>query len=67
VANSYISSWIILLKHTLRFLRKTGQSANISTAQVIVVNACQVVERRDAKQTDANMAAFKDRDCDTLK
>lgn len=52
--------------YTLRFLRRTGQSAKISTAHVIVVNACQVVERREAKQTDANIAAFKDRDCDTL-
>jgi len=34
---------------------------------VIVVKACHMVGRRDAKHTDANIAALSDNDCETLQ
>ena len=44
-----------------------GQRAKISTANVTVANECQAVWRREARQTDANMAAFNDTVPETLQ
>jgi len=48
-------------------LRSTGHRTKISTATVTVVKACHMVGRRDARHTDANIAALSDSDCETLQ
>jgi len=58
---------VLKIKITFRLLRSTGQRTKISTATVIVVKACHMVGRRDARQTDAKIAALSDNDCETLQ
>ena len=52
--------------HTLIFLLSAGHKANISTANVMVAKACQVVGSREARHTEAKIAAFSDKEPDTL-
>ena len=39
---------------------KAGYSANTTTATYTTVKQCMVVGRRDARHTEANMAALKE-------
>ena len=50
-----------MIKLTLSWRRNTGHKANVSIAKVIVAKACHVDGNRDAKQTDANIAAFNEK------
>ena len=45
---------------TLIFLLIEGQRANKYTARVTVVNACHTEGNREARHTEANMAALKE-------
>ena len=51
---------------TLSCLLSEGKSAKSCIAKATVANTCQEEGRRDAKQTDAKMDAFKDADLETL-
>lgn len=51
---------------TLSCLLSEGKSAKSCIAKATVANTCHEEGRRDAKQTDAKMDAFKDADLETL-
>lgn len=44
-----------------------GQAANRTTVSSRIVNTCSSTERRETKHTEANTAAFRDSDGETLQ
>jgi hypothetical protein len=46
--------------HTFSLFLVRGPNANTNTANKTVTKTCQTVGRREAKQTEANMAALRE-------